>query len=753
MKKVFSLLFIMILGLTFFGCNKPVEKDEPKEQDEPQEQKEESKIKIVDNNYILEFSNEYLDVIISKANGNINQIKNKKTGRDYIEDSEGGNFSVRVDTSTNNPFYTDTYPDKIYTISSRDYKPTITYKNDKDLEIKLTYYLDFESYIGLVVEQTITMGEDDENINIDYKVENGIATDSVVISFTGLIVSGIKDKEQELDLLYPRTEGRYYENAVYLGRSGGLKINLAYPSPISMQLMELYCEDDALYYVVLDNTREYKTFNFGNFTDSFDKGVESNNDVVSMSVTQYPYISKGNMKNLFTTVIGVSADNSWYDGADLYREFLLDSKMNREYNDFVSTWTGVITTTIANFGDAIICSYTGNNNPAEMVKAADRYGVDTILLMGWHQGGFDSSYPDYEFYDGEDFNGKEGFTEMVNEAHENGDKIVPYINGYMTCLDSKWGQTMTENGHTNLENGVFKMAGFRSNVNDYISYTLYDRYTYISDSATNFYYMCPCDEAWQDKLCESVQELVDCGVDGLWLDQVLEMPAKLCYDESHGHTNPATAFAEGFSELLSKFDQIFKDAGKTDYVIFSEGITDAYMEWIDIAGLEWRRLLHNNNGSYETYPEFTEYTIPEKQLGISGNSNRVHAYAFLYASPFIDGNNNKDYECTKVYQDNPDIYFDGRFMDVRGLDIDNDNIIGSLIIASDEKSLGIQLYNLSVNDEQTATITIDLSKLTLDGNIVSAVNLFTGIEYTVENNKIVIKLLGDELTSIRIVFE
>ena len=752
MKKVLAFLLIIAFSIFLISCkgeeNPPINNDPAGNDPAGNDPVNESSISVKENSFIFEFKNDYLDIVIDKNNGSINQIKNVKTGTDYIENSEGGNFALDVDLSTSDPFKTDRLAANIKTITSRSFKPVITYELKKDLNICLAYDVAVASYGFIHVNMNILLEEESNELVVNYEIDNQLSCDSVVTRFIGLIVSGLKDKN--MNLLYPLLEGKIYENAVYRAKSGDLSLRREYPAQMSMQLLELYNDEEALYYYMKDSSREYKTINFGDFSNSFDKELESNDDIVSMSITEYPYISSGAKKTTFDVVLGIS-DNSWYGGGDSYRDFLIEAGMARNYNDYVKYWKGTITTTIANYDDGMISSYLGINNPADILAASDKFNVDTLMVMGWHQGGFDSKYPDYDFYEGENFSGKEGFKQMIDKAHENGDYVIPYLNGVMVCENANFANAIgDEANHKNIELCTVKKVGFSSEVSNYMDYTYVSTYYNISHSGLNFYQACPKSKIFQDQFLGIVEKLVECGVNGLWLDQLLEYPSHLCYDPSHGHTNPATASGEGYTELLTKMENIFIEHGVTDYLFFAEGVTDAYMAWMDVAGLNWNRNLYQSN----MYPHISEYILPTKQLGIAGSGTlSKHAYAFLFASPLIDGNNMKDKQITDLYQANKDIYYEGRYLHLRGMEVNNDNILASLIQSSDGKSLGIQLYNNSALSE-SFKLKINLSDLGLgDKTIKSVTNLFNGSSLALQGDEIEITLESDEFLALRIVYE
>ena len=475
MRKIILLILLTLFSVSIIGCS--LEDDNtiptiPNAQDEKM-------ISEKDDNIILK--NQYIKLVVNKENGNINSIINLLTNRDYIENSAGGNWAFSIDLSTNDYYFTNLKSRSTKKINSRNFTPIIkTLETEEEASIILEYNVDVEDYDGISVKCLIVLKKYNKEVSIDYAVENNLPIPSVIINFTGLIISGLKDSGGTLDLFWPNKEGKIYEAGVKKAFTT-LKLSEQYPSPISMQLVQLYDDKESFYYYVKDSSREYKEFNFGAYNGSgeYDNGSVSIADKVSLSCTQYPYIASGEKKDLWTTILGVDYQKEWYAGSDSYQEFLIESGMSRNYNDFVNEWTGVSSTTISGYGNKMQTPYVGKNSPDKIIAKNDVMGVDSIILFGWHQGGFDSMYPDYEFFEGEGY-GESNFRQMVETIHANGDKALPYVNAHIIDLESKWGNKIVNSstGLTNLDNSAVKKMGFNSDVSvdyyrDYMYYETY----------------------------------------------------------------------------------------------------------------------------------------------------------------------------------------------------------------------------------------------------------------------------------------
>ncbi len=757
MKKI-NLLLLMLVLFTLFGCN---DETKPTSIDKTVSTETNSKEVFMINESLdaITLDNELIKLVINPDNGSLVSFVNKETGRDLIEGSVGGNWSFYVDTATNDYYQVNLKASTTKRVTSRTQAPTYKIIRDAEKEIlELTFDVSFKNgttnYTGIKVVNTFTILKATKEINVDYQVINNLEIDSVIVNFTSLILSGIKDSESTLNLFWPNKEGKIYNGAVKKAFST-LKLSEQYPSPVSMQLMQLYDENDSFYYYVKDSSREYKELNFGAFVSSseFDNGVGIK-DKISLSCTQYPFIAKGEAKDLWTTVIGVDVNREWYSGADSYRNFLISAKMNRDYNDYVQTWTGFVSTKLNSFGDILHSDYISSGSPDKVVASADSSGIDTIVLFGWHEGGFDSRYPDYTFIEGENY-GAENFKKMVDNAHKNGDKVLPYLNAHITALNSEWGNTVIDESSnlTNIDNSALKKMGFNRDlaIKDYRNYMYYETY----GTETGYYATCPSSDEFIKQIGVVVERLAAAGVDGLWMDQMMEMPAYMCFDSSHNHKTPATAYGEGYAKMYGLIDEIFANHN-IEYLIFAEGTTDAWIEYIDVCGYMWARKLGapdnvNPGDGVNMSPNLSMYTIPAKFLGIdSYDTNYNHAHAFLYASP-LKGASSKDSEVIALWKSNEDIYFNGRYMDTLGLDFQNDNVLAS-VIKGVNNCLGIQIYNNS-SKEQTIFIEIDLNELNIEGEISLITNLFTGENINIVNNKINVKVAPNDIVALKVSYQ
>ena len=737
MKKKVVLFLLVLFLVILIGCEESVPTEtNPTEETEVSTTPINNQTMLKKDLDFITINNSVVELKISQDDGSLISIINLNTGRNFLDNQNGENWSLLIDPTTNN--YYNSNSKNAINISNKSFSPEITYSEGNDtLSLKLSYQIGIEinneMIDGITIDSIFTIQKNNPEILIDYRIDNQLDVDNVIINFTGLTLSGIQDKKESLNLFYSFREGKVYEKAVSKALNNyNYYFSKQYPMQYSMQLLQLYDQTDSLYYYVKDDTREYKLFTFGNVDGK-----------VQLSCTQYPFVSRGEEKNLWTTVLGIDSENSWYSGSDSYRDFLIKSEMDRDYNSFVQEWTGFTGSTICEFGKEPVIPYVGAGSPDKSIENIDNFGLDSIVLFGWHEGGFDSRYPDYTFFEGEGY-GYEGFKQMVENAHENGDKIIPYLNAHITATNSQWGMEKNlVNNIANIADSAIKKEGFNPELseNEFYSFMYEESY----GTSIKYYATCPASESFLSQIEKVVESLADANVDGLWMDQMMEMPAYLCYDESHNHKTPATAYGEGYAKMYAMIDEVF-ESHNIEHLIFAEGVADAWIEYIDICGYMWGRPLYAESQS----PNLTLYTMPCKFLGIeSYNTQYNHAHAFLYGMPYKEANT-IDATVIKMFEENKDIYMYGRFMDSKGINYQNNNVLNGVILA--ENAIGVQLYNNSSKD-QTIFMQVDLEDLGIEGEITKITNLFNDEIVQFTGNKVTIKIEPSGMVALRIEYE
>ena len=225
-------------------------------------------------------------------------------------------------------------------------------------------------------------------------------------------------------------------------------------------------------------------------------------------------------------VVGVF-EGDWYDAASLYREWALKSAPWNGKRRL--TRGGGIPAKLQDV-DLWVCE---SGSASEVVPKAKRlqdfFGVNTAVhWYNWHQIPFDDQYPEY-------FPTKEGFAQGVAELKEAGILTMPYINGRLwDPATTSWRDENAGSAAIESEEGT--------------------RHEEVYGSSVPLVPMCPGTKLWQDKIAGLVQRLIaECGVSGVYIDQIGIAKAYACYASEHGHAKGGGDFwRRGYQNLLRK---------------------------------------------------------------------------------------------------------------------------------------------------------------------------------------------------------
>lgn len=156
----------------------------------------------------------------------------------------------------------------------------------------------------------------------------------------------------------------------------------------------------------------------------------------------------------------------------------------------------------------------------------------------WHEIPFDNDYPHY-------FPTKPGFTEAVRDLQSSNVFVMPYINGRLWDTRDK--------GVEDFEfTSVAKAAVSKNEKGE--PYTEVYGSKEADGSPVRLGVMCPATPLWQTRVREIVLRLMnECGVKGVYIDQVAAAAPTLCFDASHGHPlGGGHWWTEGYWKLLDE---------------------------------------------------------------------------------------------------------------------------------------------------------------------------------------------------------
>lgn len=663
--------------------------------------------------------------VLLDGSGNLRIFNGEK---ELTSQKGAGNFTLYVDLGTTDPFDARESFSELTRLSSADSEiKSKTVKNTENgMTLTAEYGLKTDVKDGeITVSQSISVKDYATEAEISYTVKNEI-DGSTVVALVSAQSGGI---DGDYTLFWPLHEGYLIPSAVNAAIKGNLsvgredsawkdvnakKIVYSYPAPLSMALTQIYNENDSLYLYAKDEANEIKRFNFGVFdgVNDYDQGKENS---CSLSLTQYPYVSAGAEKTTYPIVLGV-AQGGWFDGSDSYREYKLTQDIRiKNYTEKVIDSNAIFSDTACqpNLQPKLcydLSGSTGGKFAIDLASQADWVDdmyIDNMISIGWHSNGFDTMYPDYKFHSA--MGTEADFKSGVEKIHKNGDKIYPYLNAWAILGESEWYRS---GGGVGDRVSVKKRSFYGTN------YNINNYYTW-----GKFIGACPYADEYVEIFTEAADRLAKNGADGLWLDQLMEMPAEFCYDKTHGHTNPATAYGQGMEKLMTSVRKTFEKY-TDDFYFICEGLNDAYLKYIDIPGNMWARALTFGENCA---PEITRYTIPSRILGLWNKDDAIttpneHAIACYLGDPLLmQGGSKNPYSRAyiELYERLPDVYAKGRFFADKGLSGIPEKVKVSVKAGADR--FVVTVYNLNEKDVEFG-LKIDLSAIGYGGREIARVS-------------------------------
>mgnify|MGYP005839163985 FL=1 len=255
-------------------------------------------------------------------------------------------------------------------------------------------------------------------------------------------------------------------------------------------------------------------------------------------------------------------DGDWFDAALIYRDWVRREarwypELGSEGREDTPPWMRELSIWAL-----------GGGAPGDCVdsvrKFAEYFGVPTgFHWYNWHQIPFDNDYPHY-------FPTKEGFADGVRELQAHGVHVMPYINGRL------W-----DTRDRGLEDFEFTSKAKPAVSKDEKGEPYVETYNSKEEdgSPVRLGVMCPSTPLWQEAVREIVLRLFsECGVHGVYIDQIAAAAPTLCFDPSHGHPlGGGHWWTESYWRLLEELRRAMPD----DRMITTECNAEPYIRWFD----------------------------------------------------------------------------------------------------------------------------------------------------------------------------
>lgn len=309
----------------------------------------------------------------------------------------------------------------------------------------------------------------------------------------------------------------------------------------------------------------------------------------------------------------------------------------------------------------------------DILKSGLAAGIDTLFLFGWHAGGHDSCYPEYDF--AEDEGGHDELKKQIAAFQAGGGHVILYYNGQLIDTATRFYETAGKRVSVKLPSGrehmeVYPFGGDGTALRQFGSKV--------------FVTACPGSGEWLEILKELVDKAAELGCSGVFFDQ-LGYRSVPCCDPAHGHRVPFMTAGAAKAEMVKQLRAYVKSRNPE----MSFGI-----EWFnDVTGFH-ADYIHNifDSGNPFHCPEFVRYLFPELvttdrcirddrdierrvnlaiRLGLRSDVEIYRCRALIDETPHY-----KEYltRANAFRERNRALILDGRFRDTVGASCDNPKV-------------------------------------------------------------------------------
>ncbi len=337
----------------------------------------------------------------------------------------------------------------------------------------------------------------------------------------------------------------------------------------------------------------------------------------------------------------------------------------------------------------------------KILKSGLEAGIDTLFLFGWHAGGHDSCYPEYEYAEDEG-----GFAELKRQIacfQQNGGHTILYFNGQLIDTTTEFYRTTGKNISCKLSSGreyaeTYPFGG------DGTALRQFGNKVFVT--------ACPGCHEWLDTLKQLVEKAIELECSGVFFDQ-LGYASHPCCDPTHGHRVPFMEVHAAKAEMVRKL---------REYVKFRRPEMSFGIEWLNDLTGQHADYIHNiyDPDTPDFYPEFIRYLFPETvitdrsirddrdierrvnlavRLGLRSDVEIYRCRALIDEAPHYKAYLSK----TNAFRDrNRALILNGLFRDTVGAECDNPAIRYS-VFEADGKT-GVVLHTETSREEAIVTV-------------------------------------------------
>lgn len=350
-----------------------------------------------------------------------------------------------------------------------------------------------------------------------------------------------------------------------------------YSGPVSMMWLDYYDSEKGLYMASYDDSFQVSGLHAETFGEK--------RPGMGFYITKHPETGTGHEWDSAAAVVAVHKGD-WHWGADRYRAWR--EACRPVAAQYVPEWfeksAGLMAHYDFKYQDGEVV-HRFSDIP-KLYDLAREFGLNHLLISGWHRDGFDNGFPMYE--PDTDMGSREEFEANVQKVRKDGCHVSFYINSQLFNTRYTGLEELRQGSGVMGEDG--RVAA--------------DSY---GDKAISFSVMCCQAEPWRKHLRSAADYLLDnAGADGLYIDQLGMARPQFCYNPSHGH-HPSS-WNQGYGRLLDEINS--EHNGENPYAaLIYEGVSDIHGS--KVSGQLISTFFYYHSGAF---PEMYKYTFPEQTL-------------------------------------------------------------------------------------------------------------------------------------------
>ena len=185
---------------------------------------------------------------------------------------------------------------------------------------------------------------------------------------------------------------------------------------------------------VFQLTPNYHTMDVRSNDDSWPDPTEVDEHTpigMTFSKVAYPHTVNGRFDS--GTFVLKLHRGDWHRSAKLYREWFVSNFPLREHPSWLRKEHAWFSTILYQPEDRMVADY---EQYAKWLEDAAEIGIHTGELIGWDKGGLERNYPEYE--PDAVFGGWEGYRKLVGAVHEQGGKLLTFVNYQVLDSTTEW---------------------------------------------------------------------------------------------------------------------------------------------------------------------------------------------------------------------------------------------------------------------------------------------------------------------------